>query len=333
MSLSLVRKEVHEHGWVLLVSCLFSMFVLVGFLKLGDQYGGRFTALRNFLTSVGLLNSLVAANRLLAREYAGRTQLFLEVLPIGRARVFWTKWALGWIFVSLTTCLAWWANLKWLRTTEALAGSVALRILLLSLCFALVSWSFCAMAGVLGRYRYLASVGTLVMMAAVGMTTGTPAFELPVLRLLNEPFTMARPETSWGAVYEALHLTGLFTSAGALLALLGSGGMASALAKRMTAREKVFVWVTALAGLTILTALEDKHKKPPFALAGAEYAETRRGRIGVLPSEDFSVERARVLAQQLASDVESAASAFAISKLGSIFVLPQRGLDPWVIEH
>ena len=333
MSLALVRKEMREHGWVLGASFLFSMFILLGLLRLAHDRGGRFSGLRDFLVSVGLLNAFVAANRLIAREYAGRTQLFLEVLPIRRSRVFWTKWLLGLAFVGVTTGIAWRLNLGWQRRTEVITGQQAAVVLVQALCFSLVTWAFCAMAGVLGRYRYLASIGLVVVVASIGASTGIALHEFHVLSLLGPQFKMAQPVTSWSDAYQALALAGLFTGAAASLALLGSGGITSALAKRMTARERVFVLVAILAAITLVSALEDKHRKPAFVLAGAEHATSKFGQVGVLPTEDFSSEQARTLAAGIAQDVDSLASAMAIDAVGSIFVLPQQGVDRWVVEQ
>src|SRR5687768_13097461 len=95
MSLPLLRKEAREHGPVLAATAAIAVLGLFAMLGVAEDVGGRFVGLARFQLLLGPLIALVFANRLLVREYSGRTQFFLETLPIGRARVFATKWLLG----------------------------------------------------------------------------------------------------------------------------------------------------------------------------------------------------------------------------------------------
>ena len=107
MSLPLLRKEAREHGPVLAATAVIGLVALFTILGVAEDAGGRFVGLARFLLTLGPLIALVLANRLLVREYTGRTQFFLETLPIGRARVFATKWLLGCGLMLLTAWFAW----------------------------------------------------------------------------------------------------------------------------------------------------------------------------------------------------------------------------------
>ena len=84
MSLPLLRKEAREHGPVLAATAVIGLVALFTILGVAEDAGGRFVGLARFLLMLGPLIALVLANRLLVREYTGRTQFFLETLPIGR---------------------------------------------------------------------------------------------------------------------------------------------------------------------------------------------------------------------------------------------------------
>jgi hypothetical protein len=77
MSLPLLRKEAREHGLVLVVTFAIGAFALYALLEGPLATGGRFMGLAFFLWGVAPLLALVVANRLLVREYTGRTQFCL----------------------------------------------------------------------------------------------------------------------------------------------------------------------------------------------------------------------------------------------------------------
>ena len=81
MSLPLLRKEAREHGPVLAATAVIGLVALFTILGVAEDAGGRFVGLARFLLTMGPLIALVLANRLLVREYSGRTQFFLETLP------------------------------------------------------------------------------------------------------------------------------------------------------------------------------------------------------------------------------------------------------------
>ncbi|HWN38842.1 MAG TPA: hypothetical protein VNP02_10120, partial [Gammaproteobacteria bacterium] len=240
MSLPLLRKEAREHGPVLAATAAIGALALFAMLGVAENSGGRFVGLTRFLLTIGPLVAFVLANRLLVREYTGRTQFFLETLPIGRVRVFATKWLLGCALMLLTALVAWRVALGYVRRTEVLETADAIGVLGCTAAFAVTIWSFAALAGMLGRYRYLAWAAVIIAALLAMNVAGIPLFDLPVVRLLGQGVQMATalPETS--AFVEAAVVAVLSAAGAAVLALVGSGAMASTLAQRMTARERAF---------------------------------------------------------------------------------------------
>lgn len=334
MSFALLRKELREHGIVLVIALLLSGLVLIGlFMQAAQGMGGRFVGLTRFSYMIGPLLVLVFANRLLVREYGGRTQLFLETLPIGRARVFATKWLLGCALTLAVAAIAWWAALSGIRRTEVLATDAALGVLYCILLFWGTLWAFAAFGGMLGRYRYVLWGAVLVLVYLTINIAGIPLFDMPVMRLLGTDVQQASglPERNAFAAAGAVALVCLIGSA--LLALYGAGAMASALAKRMTARERVFVLVSFMAVMTAAFMLEPKPVQPPFEITDGVRVAGRTVEVGVLPTSDLRPPAARELAATLANDVDELAAAIGYTDETRVFVQPQQGLDRHTVER
>ena len=333
MSLPLLRKEAREHGPVLAATAAIGGLALFTMLGVAENSGGRFVGLTRFLWTMGPLIALVLANRLLVREYTGRTQLFLETLPIGRGRVFATKWLLGCGLMLLIGWLSWRVALGYVRRTEVLATADALGVLACVATFCVAVWSFAALAGMLGRYRYLAWATAIVAALLAMDIAGIPLFDLPIIRLLGDGVQMATalPETS--AFVQALVLTALCTAGATALALVGSGAMASTLAQRMTARERAFALVALIAVGTISTTLEPKPVQPPFDITRGERFEGRWTRAGVLPAGALDAEAARGLARAIAADSDALIDALELTAHPPVFVLAQQGMDRHVMQR
>jgi hypothetical protein len=333
MSLALLRKEAREHGLVLAATAAIGALGLVALLEVAEFEGGRFVGLSRFLLTIAPLLALVVANRLLVREYTGRTQLFLETLPLGRGRVFATKWLLGCGFMLLTAWFAWVAALRAARSTEVLASEDAVGTLWCAAVYCLAIWSFAALAGMLGRYRYLAWGAVIAAVVLTLEVTGLPFFDLPVIRLLGEDMQMATALPETAAFVQALVVAAVCAVGAAVLALAGSGAMASTLAQRMTARERVFAFVALLAVGTIGYALEPKPVQPPFEITEGERFRGRHTRVGVLPTAAFPAATARELARTIAEDVDSLIDVLELQIQPPVFVLPQQGLDRHIMQR
>jgi len=327
----LVLKELKEHGWVLAVLFVLFGLGLAGLLSRDDEDGGRFAALQSFLWTFGPVGALVAGNRLVVREYGGKTQLFLEVLPISRLRVAVTKWlfGLGWVWLSGVT--AWAVNLWWQRRNTIVSWEDALHALVPALLWLAACWSLCFVAGLLGRHRLLfwsllgVSVYALEEVAQLELRA-TPPFHLvsDVLSAAND----------WPAAVDvltcvAIIVVGLVT--GLVLAVAGEGSIASALSGRMTSRERILSVTVVLGGFALVATLNRNRDRPAFALESVKPTESPVGPIGVLPGEGVSPEQAQGLVERVAVEVVTLVKALDFPRLAGVYVVSQRGLDPDVI--
>jgi ABC-type transport system involved in multi-copper enzyme maturation permease subunit len=333
MSLAVVRKELREHGVVLALAGLLSLFTLLGLMRTAEAQGGRFQSLGMFELIIGTLLVLVLSNRLLAREYAARTQLFLEILPVSRVRVFATKWLLGAALFLGNTAFAWLLVLSSARRNEAIVTSAAFATLGCISLYALTLWSFAALAGMLGRYRYFAWI-LAVFGIVLGMSASDISMEqMPVLRLLGDDVLMARTELTAADLLIPAAVVASCIGVAATLALRGSGAIASLLAQRMTAREVSFIVISTVSILAVVGSLEPKPVKPKFALSGAKPVSAGHASVVVLPTRDFDANAAAALANIIVKDVDTLLAALGLQMTPSIAILPQQGLDADVMQR
>jgi hypothetical protein len=327
----LVLKELKEHGWVLLALVVLFGAGLGVQLSRADDDGGRFVALRGFLVTWGLVASLVAGNRLVVREYSGRTQLFLEALPIGRLRVVLTKWLLGLGWAGVLAVSAWGATWWWASRTMALPFDEARYALLPALVWLALVWSLCFVAGLLGRYRLLFWIVLGLVLYGLDTVGQVHLFELPPFHLVSEQLAVSNAWPNAVDLLVALGGAGLFTVAGLVLATAGEGAIATTLSGRMTSRERLAAVSTMLVGFLLFSALSKDRDRPAFALESVTPKDSVAGPIGVLPGEGVSEEAARALVEQLAVDVVTFTQAMRYPPLDGVYVVSQRGLDPDII--
>ena len=84
MTRALIVKELRQHWLAFSLSmglCGLGVLLLV-LVVASEDSGSWFRVLKQFLQTFYVIMALVVCNRLVVREYQGRTQLFLDVLPI-----------------------------------------------------------------------------------------------------------------------------------------------------------------------------------------------------------------------------------------------------------
>ncbi|MET0988691.1 MAG: ABC transporter permease [Steroidobacteraceae bacterium] len=333
MSLALVRKELREHGVIIAAALVFFGLGLAALLDQSQRWGGRFTALVQHALFFGGLLVMVVSNRLFAREYGGRTQLFLETLPVSRGRVFATKWLLGAAIIAVATIASWYASLHWIQRGEILPLGAALTTLASVLLLTMALWAFAAMSALLGRYRYLAWAVAVIGLFMASSVGGLASGDLPLLSLVGQKAAMAQGLPSHTAFWQAMVIIGVCTLAATLLALWGSGAMASTLAHRMTPRERAFIIVAVMLLVGIGTTMHPKPTPPPFEFQDVAPIIGRHTRASVLPTLDLDQTTADALARTVVRDVDTLIDTLRLPIRPSVFIQPQQGLDPMAMHR
>ncbi|WNG19247.1 hypothetical protein [Cystobacter fuscus] len=336
MSLALVRKEWREHrgAWLLLQSFVAAvLFVAWRGQEAFAEQGSLFALLKGPTLLLATGGALFVAHRLIVREYGQRTQLFLEVLPVSRARVLATKLVLG--AAALLPPLVLSLLLLWhqARAHEPISGRFVLLLLSRAFTPVLLGWCFFAFAGLLGRYRNPLYLFLLIALFAADHLTDFDLSRWGPVALLGSDFAFERHRVPWKDLLTCWALSGALAGAGFGLVLYRDGTLAELLSQRMSHREKVFI-ACLLVGLFVCVATwgEAKQRKP-FALSEAERVTVKSSSLQVASGVGFPPERARRLAELLATDLRAVSDFLGLEQLPPVAVLPILELDADVFQR
>lgn len=266
---SLLAKEIQQHlvAWLALLA-LQGFSVLVLLLRALDTPTGvsLLEAYGALLVLFVPVAAMILGNRLVVAEYHGRTQLFVESLPMRRSEMAWTKFFLGWLVLLLGCGIALGLAALFASFREPLGFSFIALVAARSTGFVLCVWAFFFTMGFTGRLRipiYLA------LLLGVGMLDGVTELELERFG----PFALAAPSTlpfergpwPWQALTESLLLGLTFCAVGIGLAVIKEGTVAESLSRRMSHREKAIIAFLFVGLLMAFAFYEGRREKEPYA--------------------------------------------------------------------
>lgn len=329
----LLGKEIRQHSVVFLALLLLNLAgaVLVGrALSASGASGSVLSGSCLALISLVSITAAVISHRLIAAEFQGRTNLFLEALPLPRWRMILTKLVVGWCVILASAAavlfLPWFFAGSEIRTLRFLAILLSRALLWASFIYA-----FFFLTSFLGRYRvplYL-FLGFALLWLTSGSTSLRPA-QIPPFALIDpNRFAFERElfparDIVWTAGLSLGFFAGAF-----LLGLTKEGSVAAMLGERMSHRERLF-FGGAFFLLISIPILVDHHRPQPFHLPGALEEESRGVRVLFSP-EDLSqpVDRELVLAMCLTEALAEERDWLRIpaSKWPPVFVVERTDLD------
>ncbi len=327
---ALLRKELREHWLVLGGMYLLCALGFSGYLLKAREHGSAFVALRQFAGSFALLLALVVNNRLVLREYGGRTQLFLETLPVTRWRVVTLKLVLGAVLVAIPVVVGLAVCALVTARFEPLTARYVAMVGARALAFTLTFHCLAFLAALLGRFRIGVWMALGLAWFALGEYGKIDPARLPLVRLLESQMPFERHVVPWGDLGGAALMGLAFAAGGFALALSRDGTLATQLSRRMRPREKVFFGCVALAFSFAFSLLADHRTRPPFDLA--QTLRTREGEavVAVGTGEALDEATARQLGRWVARDLADLRPWLSLGPLPPVFLLPDHGLDPEV---
>ena len=321
---ALLYKELREHRWVLLAMLLVLALVQAVALRGAGMMGSPMVAYQKTVVLMTPLLALALASRLVVREYMGRTQLFLETLPVSRTQVLATKWLLGGalLLLSMAACLG--ATLLAARGQVVLTPHYVAMVAIRSASFVFLVYALAFAVGLSGRYRYV--IWSLLFVCAL---TADAAGQLAIehwapFYLVQESMVYERLALPLPAVLTTCAIAIGLVAATFVLALAAEGSLVVALSRRMRPREKSAVTIAFLALLMVFTVIETRTPKPPFELAHAvRSADGPAVAVGVGGSED----EAQQLAGVLSSDLARMQTFLGLHSPPALTALPDDALD------
>ncbi len=327
MTLALIRKELREHFWLFVALMALHALTILGLLADARDGGSVFTALQKFTLAMGALGALVANSRLVVREYSGRTQLFLETLPVSRVRILTVKLLLGFATVLLPVVLLLALCVILAQGREPVTARYLVILSLRSGVFLLTFHALGFLAAMLGRYRYVFWVAVFYLMGVVARKQSSD--DIPLFRLIDQRMAFERIVVPWFDVVSMTALAVLCLSVAFVLGLSQEGGLAANLARKMSYREKVFFGGLALVITVVESTVQERRQRPPFDLAAATRTTAGSTFVGIATSDkDDPPEAAKAVGTALAEDLESLRVWLDLRELPPVFVVPDSSLDP-----
>ena len=333
---ALLGKELRQHALAGagLGACLAaaSLIMLMG-AWMNDETVSLMVAHAGFLFFVTLA-ALVLANRLVVTEYYGRTQLFVEALPLARWEMVAVKYVLGLALLLLAAALSLGVTALLAATREAIdarfLGIVGAR----TGSYVFFIWSFFFGMGLIGRFRVPIYLALLIVLFFVDDMT---AFQVehfgPLAVLDNHTLPFEREVMPVRAVLETLAWGAGWTILAFALALIYEGSVAEALARRMSQREKSLIAILFVAAMLAFFWADERRDKEPYAFELDEVARSETSPIEILYLLPELRDDAEALLGRLETDLESLSALLGWQTLPGVHVSYGPSLDAGLYDE
>ena len=327
MVLTLLRKELVEHVWVfaLLLPITLVGFVLVLIGTALQEVGSALDPVRFYGLSFHVLVTLVVCNRLVVQEYSGKTQLFLEGLPISRSVMLATKYLLGLTIVSALMAACFLIALAAASRQEMIDARFVLIMVSRLAVYVFLTYSFFFMMGLLGRYRIPIYLTILFSFMILSDVTSFEMSELGPLALLSDRFAFER------VVFPTQNLVGCvvagacFVGVSLMMGLMREGSVASLMAEKMSQREKLFASVGVLMLIFIGSSLDAKRTPDPYSIPDAYVRDEDNVIVQIERLE--AGQQATILADAVHADWVAVSQYLSIDQFPPLFLVNRRDLD------
>lgn len=332
---ALALKEVSEHALVLLLVLFglaggWTVFLLaaIGGPTTLTYLEAHATFVRFALPTLGL----ALGNRLVVAELSGRTQRFLEALPMRPYEPLLVKWLLG-LALLLGVAFASLAAAALVASAREPIDAPFLALLgLRTSVVVLWGWSFFFSMGLFGKLRVPLYLGLLLALAIVGGSTSLEISRFGPFALAGPDMALERREVPWAAVGECLALTAFFLAAGAGVTSLREGSVEERLQKPMSQRDLAMAGIAFFSILIVWGELSPTPEPAPYALPPDHVLHATALPIAVSYLDDDAEDDARVLLARLEASVGSLAEAAGYARLPQLRVVLRRSLDAATFE-
>jgi hypothetical protein len=323
----LVLKELREHRWVLLALWLSIAIGLTGLLHSAKDEGSPLAAFRSLVFLLGGVSILTLANRLVVREYTGRTQLFLETLPVSRAQVVAVKWLTGAVLLAIPMAACFAVTLHVAFAQVVLTSRFVQLIAVRGGTFLLFGYSLAFFIALTGRYRYVLWGALILGAYCIDTYAQFPFQQWSPIALVSRSMVFERFELPIVDLMITWLVTALLIVATLILSLASEGSLVLALSRRMSPRERVIVTVAVLSLFSLLGQLDARKPKPAFTLHDAVISGAGAAQVAVARTGKGTNLPAKLLADKMSSDLHELQTYLSLSAGPGMFVLPDASID------
>lgn len=332
---ALTLKDIAQHGWAIGALALFLPLAwgLVMLATLGQPatvtyFEAHLWFMRIFLP----LAAIVIGNRLVVAEYHGRTQLYLEALPIGRFDVVFVKWVLGALVVCGFAMLSMIATATVASTREPLDPTFLALIGTRTAIFALGAWSYFFVMGFLGRARIPIYLATGVALGLIASQTELELARFGPFAMVAHDMVLERSRWPWPEIGVASGVIAGWLALAVILASLREGGLAEVLARPMSQREKVAIGIALVVIMVAAGKLDPPNQREPY-----DFPDDSVVRSATIPVEVFYAEEplraeAEALIARLDRELPPLRDALGLEALPPVHVMISERLEGGTIE-
>ena len=326
--MALIRKEWREHWRFILVLHLIGSVIFGLAWVTAHNAISQFQAWRMQVVTFGTLAAIILPNRLVMREYGLGTQLFLEVLPIGRGTVLLTKWLAGWCALMLFFVPAFGIALYAVRDQVFLRADLVGLVALRSIVYLLFVYAGAFAVALTLRFRFVVWGLLFLLVVTLGERAQRPPSEWPPFLVAGEAMALFGALPPWPEIGITAALALGLMAISLALAVSARGALAVVLARRMSSRARTLMAFAfgIVGGLS--TLIERRAPPPPFQL---EQAVASQGdpvvKVGWM-SEVGGMQPAR-LAGQISSDLAAMRTWLGLRELAPVSLVP----DAWREAH
>ena len=332
--LALTWKEVREHFLVVLVLAATLPFGWAIFALAVLAAPTTVTYLEahvSFCRWVLPLAGLAMGNRLVVAELHGRTQRFVESLPLRRFEPLLVKFAMGLAVLEGIALVSLAGTELFALSNEPFDGTFLAILGARTFVYVFFGWCLFFTMGLFGKARV-----PLYVLMALGLILVSATTQLELLHF--GPFALVGPEMStsrgvwpWSELAVSAGLGVGFLALGGAISTIREGSVQERLSKPMSQRDLAMVGIAFMALLTLWGAFEREAEPLPYVMSG-EVVRSSALPIAIGFGDRAAEPDARLLLANLEHDVGTLREAMQVSALPQMRVVLRRTLSRGLVE-
>lgn len=331
---ALTWKEVREHYLVVLVLAATLPFGWGIFALSALAAPTTVTYLEahvSFCRFILPLAGLAMGNRLVVAELHGRTQRFVESLPLRRFEPLLVKYVLGLLVLEGIGLVSLVGTELMALTREPFEGTFFLILGARTVAYVLFGWCLFFTMGLFGKARVPIYVLMILGIILVSSTTQLELMHFGPFALVGPEMSTVREQWPWAAIGTSLGLGAGFLVIGGVISTISEGSVQERLSKPMSQRDLAMVGIAFMALLTIWGAFEREAEPLPYEMTG-HVVRSERLPIAIGFGDGEVEPDARALLADLDHDVGTLADAMQVSALPQMRVVLRRTLARGFVE-
>jgi hypothetical protein len=265
--LALAAKERDQHrSLVLVLTAFLTVFWLLAWLA--HERAARSLSPLEIVPQVATWGlpalALLLGHRLVVEEYYGRTQRFLEALPLRRGQEALVKVSYGLSCLLLWAALVLGASLLLALGHQPLDGRFVALLALRLGAFVVFLWGFVFLFFCFGRLRLpLLALAALILVLVASRSETSLSAVGPLALIDPRTYVVERTQVPWRALGWSLGLAAAALASAFALIRLRDGSIMESLARPLSLREKAAIVTLLVGGFTGWATVE---RRKPSAL-------------------------------------------------------------------